>query len=175
MRILYPPGEKGRERIVDRLSSGSVLDVACGTGTLLALAHRKGLACCGIDNSRGMLGQAKAKVPDAKLTHASFYSIPYPDERFDYVVATNALSGTRIDARRVLAEMLRVCKSGGGVYIAEWPKAEKETWAERFMVWLGSLNEDAPKDYRAIFAGFGYAPDTEVLGKRYHIFGVTKR
>lgn len=38
MKILFPIGEKGRERIVQKLTSGSVLDVACGTGTLLELA-----------------------------------------------------------------------------------------------------------------------------------------
>ena len=175
MRVSVPVGEKGRERIVERLSTGSVLDVACGTGTLLDLAHEKGLECYGIDNSQGMLNQARDKVPSAELKMASYYEIPYQDGRFDYVVATNALSGTYIDARRVLSEMIRVCKSGGGVYIAEWPKAATETLIERLMVWLASLSEDAPKDYQAIFVGLGYEPDVEVLSKRYSIFGIEKR
>ena len=175
MRVFFPVGEKGRERIVDRLSTGSVLDVACGTGTLLAMAHEKGLECYGIDLSQGMLNQARAKVPSAELRRASYYEIPYPDGQFDYVVATNAISGTYIDARRVLIEMIRVCKSGGRVYIAEWPKAETETLVERFIVWLASLNDDAPKDYQAIFAELGYEPEVEVLGKRYYIFGIEKQ
>ncbi|MEJ2748963.1 MAG: class I SAM-dependent methyltransferase [Anaerolineae bacterium] len=175
MRVSVPVGEKGRERIVERLSTGSVLDVACGTGTLLNMAHEKGLECYGIDNSQGMLNQARDKVPSAELSMASYYEIPYQDGRFDYVVATNALSGTCIDARRVLSEMIRVCKSGGGVYIAEWPKAVTETLIERLMVWLASLSEDAPKDYQAIFAGLGYEPDVEVLSKRYSIFGIEKQ
>ncbi len=119
MRVFFPVGEKGRERIVERLSAGSILDVACGTGTLLAMAYEKGLKCYGIDISQGMLNQARAKVPSAEFNRASYYEIPYPDGHFDYVVATNALSGDFIDARRVLSEMIRVCKSGGGVYIAE--------------------------------------------------------
>ena len=175
MRVCVPVGEKGRERIVERLSAGSVLDVACGTGTLLAMAHEKGLECYGIDLSQGMLNQARAKVPSAELRRASYYEIPYPDGQFDYVVATNAISGTYIDARRVLSEMIRVCKSGGRVYIAEWPKAETETLPERFVVWLASLSDDAPKDYQAIFAGLGYEPEAEVLGKRYYILGIEKQ
>ena len=90
-------------------------------------------------------------------------------------MATNAISGTYIDARCVLIEMIRVCKSGGRVYIAEWPKAETETLVERFIVWLASLNDDAPKDYQAIFAELGYEPEVEVLGKRYYIFGIEKQ
>jgi len=175
MRIFFPSGEKGRERIVERLGTGSVLDVACGTGTLLALAHEKGLKCYGIDLSRGMLSQAKLKVPGAELTAASFYKLPYPDGHFDYVVATNALSGVSIDAGRVISEMIRVNKSGGEVYVAEWPQAEEETLTERLMVMLASLNEDAPQDYLGIFRGLGYEPEVEVLSKRYHVLGITKR
>ncbi len=175
MRVSFPIGEKGIERIVERLSSGSVLDVACGTGTLLNLAHKKGLECNGIDNSQGMLNQARDKVPSAELIRASYCEIPYQDGRFDYVVATNALSGTCIDATRVISEMTRVCKSGGGIFIAEWPKAVTETLIERLMVWLASLSEDAPKDYQAIFAGLGYEPEVEVLSKRYSIFGIEKQ
>ena len=175
MKVSFPVGEKGRERIVERLSTGSVLDVACGTGTLLDMAHEKGLECYGIDNSQGMLNQARDKVPSAELKRASYYEIPYQDGRFDYVVATNALSGTCIDATSVLSEMIRVCKSGGGVYIAEWPKAVTETLIERLMVWLASLSEDSPKDYQAIFAGLGYKPEVEVLSKRYSIFGIEKQ
>jgi ubiquinone/menaquinone biosynthesis C-methylase UbiE len=175
MRVCVPVGEKGRERIVERLSTGSVLDIACGTGTLLAMAHEKGLECYGIDLSQGMLNQARAKVPSAELRRASYYEIPYPDGQFDYVVATNAISGTYIDARRVLIEMIRGCKSGGGIYIAEWPKAETETLVERFVVWLASLSDDAPKEYQAIFAGLGYEPEAEVLSKRYYILGIEKQ
>lgn len=175
MRVFFPVGEKGREGIVERLSTGSVLDIACGTGTLLAMAHEKELKCYGIDLSQGMLNQARAKVPSAELRRANYYEIPYPDGQFDYVVATNAISGTYIDARRVLIEMIRVCKSGGRVYIAEWPKAETETLVERFIVWLASLSDDAPKDYQAIFAGLGYEPEVEVLGKRYYILGIEKQ
>jgi ubiquinone/menaquinone biosynthesis C-methylase UbiE len=174
IKFIFPIGEKGRERISEKLSSGSVLDVACGTGTLLKLAKNKGLECFGIDLSEGMLAEAKRKVPEAKLIRASYYEIPLPEERFDYVVATNALSGVHIDARNVLAEMLQVCRSEGWVYIAEWPKAEKETVGERILVWLAKLSEDAPKDYVAIFREMGYEPEVDVLSKRFHVYGIRK-
>jgi ubiquinone/menaquinone biosynthesis C-methylase UbiE len=175
MRVSFPVGEKGRGRIIDRLGAGSILDVACGTGTLLAMACEKGLNCYGIDISQGMLNQARIKVPSAEFNRASYYELPFPDGHFDYVVATNALSGNFIDARRVLSEMIRVCKKGGEVYIAEWPKAAKETFTERLIVKLASLNDDTPKDYMMIFRGLGYEPEVEVLTKRYHIIGIEKQ
>lgn len=174
MKLFYPIGEKGRERIVKKLASGSILDVACGTGTLLKLAWESGLSCYGMDISQGMLDQARAKVPDAELNLASYYEIPYPDGYFDYVVETNSLSGEFIDARKVIAEMIRVCKRGGEIYLAEWPKALVETLIERFIVMLASLNDDAPKDYIKIFRELGYEPEVDVLSKRYHVFGVKK-
>jgi ubiquinone/menaquinone biosynthesis C-methylase UbiE len=174
MKFFFPIGEIGREMIVEKLTSGSVLDVACGTGTLLEMAKKKGLECYGIDLSKGMLAQAKGKVPDVKVRQASYYEIPYPDESFDYVVATNALSGDFIDARKVLLEMIRVCRSGGWVYIAEWPKAPENTPAERLVVWFASLNDDAPKDYFEIIRKIGYEPEVDVLSKRYHVYGIRK-
>jgi ubiquinone/menaquinone biosynthesis C-methylase UbiE len=174
MKIFFPLGQEGREKIVEKLDSGTVLDVACGTGTLLAMAEKKGLKCTGIDLSEGMLAQARRKVPGAECRQASYYKIPYPEESFDYVVATNALSGSHIDARKVLGEMLRVCKKGGRVYIAEWPKAEKETFAERLLVWFADLNDDAPKDYLEIFREMEYEPEIAALRKRYYVFGIRK-
>jgi ubiquinone/menaquinone biosynthesis C-methylase UbiE len=174
MKYFFPIGEKGREKIVEKLTSGSVLDVACGTGTLLEMAKKKGLECYGIDLSEGMLAQAKGKIPDVEVRQASYYEIPYPEESFDYVVATNALSGDFIDARKVLLEMIRVCRSGGWVYIAEWPKAPENTPAERLVVWFASLNDDAPKDYLEIIRKIGYEPEVDVLSKRYHVYGIRK-
>ena len=174
MKYFFPVGEKGRERIVEKLTTGSVLDVACGTGTLLGMAEEKGLRCYGIDLSEGMLAQARRKVRDAEFRQASYYEIPYPEESFDHVIATNALSGVHINAREVLLEMIRVCRSSGWIYIAEWPKAAENTPAERLLVWFASLNDDAPKDYFEIFREIGYDPEVEVLNKRYHIYGIRK-
>jgi len=174
MKYFFPIGEKGREKIIEKLTHGSVLDVACGTGTLLEMAKKKGLVCYGIDISEGMLAQAKGKVPYTEFRQASYYEIPYPEGSFDYVVATNALSGDFIDARKVLLEMIRVCRSGGWVYIAEWPKALKDTFVERLVVWFASLNDDAPKDYLEIIRKIGYEPEVDVLSKRYHVYGIRK-
>ncbi len=60
-----------------------------------------------------MFSEAKKKVPDADITQASYYGIPYPEESFDHVTATNALSGDSIYAKKVLLEMLRVCRGVG--------------------------------------------------------------
>jgi ubiquinone/menaquinone biosynthesis C-methylase UbiE len=175
MRLAFSPGEEGRKRVVARLEEGSVLDVACGTGTLLAMAREKGLSCYGVDLSWGMLDRAQAKVPEAELRQGSYYEIPYPDDTFDYVVETNAMSGVGIDARKALSEMIRVCKVGGKVIIADWPTPEKETFGERLFMKIASWNDDFPQDYRGILGKPGYKPEEGVIGHRYHLFQLTKR
>jgi ubiquinone/menaquinone biosynthesis C-methylase UbiE len=174
MKWFFPIGEIGRERIVEKLSAGAVLDVACGTGTLLAMAAQKGLKCYGMDLSIGMFAQAKRKVPDARFQQGNYYQMPFATEIFDQVVATNALSGESIEVGKVLCEMLRVCRLGGRILIAEWPKAEYESSMEHLLVWLAKFNDDAPKDYVGIFRGMGYEPEIEVLDKRYHIYVIRK-
>ena len=66
-------------RILQNTDTGTFLDVACGTGALLAQVRKKGLECYGIDYSQGMLNQARARVPSAKVKKGDFTAIPYPD------------------------------------------------------------------------------------------------
>ena len=174
MRILFPIGDKAREQIAEKLVSGSILDVACGTGTLLEMAEEKGMRCFGIDLSEGMLAQTQRKVQKSQLIRASYYEIPYASESFEVVVATNSLSGVFIDAKRVLSEMIRVCQKDGRIYIGEWQTAAEERFSDRLMVWLASLNDDAPKDYLKIFGELGYEPVFEKLSDQMFIFIIRK-
>lgn len=174
MKLFFPIGEIGLEKIVEKLNVGSVLDIACGTGTLLKMAHEKGLKCYGMDLSKGMLSQAQLKATGVEFQQGSYYQLPYATEVFDQVVATNALSGISIDARKVLHEMVRVCKTGGRILIAEWPKVSKESFIERLLVWFARLTEDAPKDYLGMFRDLGYEPEVDVLSERFHIYAVPK-
>ncbi|MBN1304843.1 MAG: class I SAM-dependent methyltransferase [Anaerolineales bacterium] len=175
MKVFYPVGEKGRKLVAEKLEPGKrVLDVACGTGTLLAFAHQKGLQCSGIDLSPGMLAQARKKLPQAGLNLASFYEIPYPEEHFDYVVVTNALSATFVEPVWVISEMLRVCKRGGELYLAEWPSAPQATLRSRFLTWLARLSDDEPKDYLAVFSELGYQPKIDCINKHYQVYGIKK-
>ena len=176
-RCFLPYGEKGRLRVVEGLSSGSIVDVGCGTGTLLAMASANGLECYGIDTSQGMLDQARSRVPNAEFKQASFYNIPYPDACFDYVVETNALSGVEIDVKQALSEMLRVCKVGGEIRIADGTEPPRRTWRHNLLERLWILTGDLPKDYVRIFGELGCkVAKVEVLGgsDMYQFFQIEK-
>ncbi len=162
--LFLPIGEKAKKRVVEALKAGSILDVACGTGTLLSMAKGKGLVCYGIDNAEGMIAESKAKVLGGEFKLASFYDIPYPDDSIDYVVETNAVSGVEIDVERVIAEMIRVCKPGGTILIGDYCKASKENTWKRFVGWIGKFIGDYPHDFAGIFRDLGLEPHVEILG-----------
>jgi ubiquinone/menaquinone biosynthesis C-methylase UbiE len=163
-RLFFPIGKKGHLKVIEAMREGSILDVACGTGTLLAMASQIGMCCYGVDTSKGMLSQAYDKVPQANLRLASFYEMPFSDSSFDYVVETNAVSGVEIEAERVLKEMIRVCKVGGEIRIADYAKPPRPSglskFMERMLIWVG----DFAYDYKRTFGEFGYDPDVEILG-----------
>ncbi len=174
--VFSPIGEDAHRQVAEGLTTGTILDVGCGTGTLIAFAHRNGLRCFGIDTSEGMLSKASEKVPEATFINTSFYRLPFADETFDYVTETNALSGAEIDTKQALTEMLRVCKIGGMIRIADFAPAPHPTWKTQLIRLIGQLTGDTPIDYRSLFRDLGYESEVKILGGHdmYQLFSVKK-
>ena len=159
----FPIGDIGRERVLSGLDKGLLLDVACGTGTLLEKARQTGLVYVGIDTSWGMLTETKRKIPAAPVIQASFYALPFAKGKFDIVVETNAVSGADIHADEVLREMLRVCNTGGEVRLGDYGKSDRKGLWYRMMEKIGILVGDYPHDYLELFRRLGYEADVEYL------------
>jgi ubiquinone/menaquinone biosynthesis C-methylase UbiE len=163
-RLLFPIGNKGHEAVLEGLDQGTILDVACGTGILLSKASRFGMVCYGLDNSEGMLVEAKGKSPEAEFRLASFYEIPFSDGTFDYVVETNAVSGVDIEVEKVLLEMVRVCKIGGEIRIGDYARPAQLTRMNKITEKMLILFGDYAYDYKDLFTKFGYLPQVKFLG-----------
>jgi ubiquinone/menaquinone biosynthesis C-methylase UbiE len=162
--IFFSMGEKAKHKVANQLSSGSVLDIACGTGALLASAQDKGLRCFGIDTSIGMIEVARKKVPGGKFKIGSFYDLPYAENSFDNVVETNAVSGISVNVEQVISEMLRVCKPGGKILIGDYCSPPKDNLVTQVMIWIGHKIGDHPNDFSLIFKKLGCDPVVEILG-----------
>jgi len=163
-RIFFSMGEKGKQKVVENLNPGNILDVACGSGMLLAMAKEAGAQSFGSDTSWGMLVETQRKIPDANLVQASFFALPFEQGVFDTVVETNAVSGVAHDSDRVLSEMLRVSRPGGDVRIGDYAKPPKMTFMRKFMAWIGVFFGDYPHDYVAYFRNAGMQTQVEYLG-----------
>src|SRR5690348_2120806 len=64
-----------------------LLDVACGSGLALDLAHLRGAVCAGIDASTRLVAVARDRLPDADIRVGDMHALPWPDASFDVVTS----------------------------------------------------------------------------------------
>jgi SAM-dependent methyltransferase len=94
-----------------------LLDVACGSGMVLRLAHGCGAVVSGLDASEPLVNIARLRTPEADVRLGSMFELPWPDESFDVAVSFNGIWGHCGDA---VIEMQRVVRPGGMVAITFW-------------------------------------------------------
>lgn len=102
-----------------------LLDVACGSGQLALLAARKGAKVTGVDIATNAIEAARGRAGmnglDAKFDEGDAEDLPYGDESFDVVASIyGAMFAPRPD--RVARELVRVCRRGGTIGMANWTK-----------------------------------------------------
>lgn len=100
-----------------------VLDVACGTGYFCILAAKRGGEVTGIDMARNLLEQARRDAKEhgvnIQFDEGDAESLPYEDNSFDVVTS---MIGAMFAPQpgKVASELLRVCKPGGIIAMANW-------------------------------------------------------
>ncbi|MGH3255354.1 MAG: methyltransferase domain-containing protein [Streptosporangiaceae bacterium] len=115
------------EAVLDAAGAGPatrLLDVGCGSGLALELAAGCGAVPSGLDISPGLLGVARARLPQADLREGDMESLPFGDAVFDAVVGVNAFQFAG-DPRRALAEAARVARPGGRVVASLFAAPER--------------------------------------------------
>lgn len=121
--------EAGAEAFIARLApkpGTRVLDVACGTGNLTIPAARVGALVSGVDIATNLLEQARTRAKseglEIQFDEGDVERLPYDDAAFDLVVS---MFGVMFAPRPELAsaELVRVCRSGGRIVMANWTPA----------------------------------------------------
>lgn len=117
----YP--NKIYECLVPQIKNKIVLDLGCGTGKFMQKFYDKATKYYGLDLSDQQLNIAKRKVDSNSVEFicCSAENIPLPDNSVDIIIATWVL-GTILELDRrnkVLAEMRRVLKDNGSIYLVE--------------------------------------------------------
>jgi len=118
--------ETNAEEFIARLAltpGTRVLDVACGSGNLAIPAARAGAIVTGVDIAPNLLEQARMRAESEGLTiqfdEGDAENLPYADAAFDTVVRMyGAMFAPRPEL--VAAELVRVCRSGGRIAMANW-------------------------------------------------------
>lgn len=107
-----------------RIKAGMrVLDVACGTGNLAIPAAKASAIVTGVDIATNLIEQARARAlregVNVQFDEGDAEELPYPDACFDLVVSMyGAMFAPRPE--RAAAELVRVCRPGGQIAMANW-------------------------------------------------------
>jgi ubiquinone/menaquinone biosynthesis C-methylase UbiE len=108
---------------MDLRSGQRVLDVAAGNGNVSLAAARRWCDVVSTDYVGALLTRGRERAAaerlDIEFREADVEELPFADGSFDAVVSTFGCMFAP-NPRRTAAEMLRVCKSGGKVGMANW-------------------------------------------------------
>ena len=97
----------------------AVLDVGCGTGTVLKfISSKTEIKGYGLDISPQMLEVARKKNPDFEFAEGNCETLPYGDNCMDVIMACMAYHHFS-DQERFRKEALRVLKPNGKLYICD--------------------------------------------------------
>lgn len=96
-----------------------LLDVGCGSGFALQVAHKRGAGVSGFDASEAMLRVARARLPEADFRQGELEALPYDGDSFDAVTAFNSVQYAS-DPVQGLREIKRVAVPGAPVAVATW-------------------------------------------------------
>jgi ubiquinone/menaquinone biosynthesis C-methylase UbiE len=164
-------------RIADLVEYGfgpasKVLDVAAGCGQFMFKALDAGYDCYGIEPEdwkldyvcKKLLQSGRPSSDTTRIVSGVGESLPFPDDFFDGVSSLNTLEHVQ-DPRKVISEMLRVVKVGGGVHI-RCPDYRSTVEGHYRLPWLPLMPRALAKLYLRLLG-------RPVLGLR-HIQYVTK-
>lgn len=115
-----------RRRIIATIESlvipaeSKVLEVGVGTGMSLD-SYPHNISLTGVDLSESMLAEAKQLISDKGYDHVNVMpmnaeNLEFPDSSFDLVTSFHTISVVS-DPRKMMSEIVRVCKPGGRILL----------------------------------------------------------
>jgi SAM-dependent methyltransferase len=144
-----------------RIGPGArVLDLAAGTGKLTRLLVPTGADVVAVEPVAAMRAQLTALLPDVEVRDGTAEAIPLADDSVDAVTVAQAFHW--FDAPVALAQMRRVLRPGGHLFLVWNIRDRRVDWVRRF----GDLLVDGPDaerpydsyydvDYPALVAAAG--------------------
>ena len=147
----------------------SVLDVACGNGTLLgALSKKASVHGFGVDLSKNMIAAARERYPACTSAVSSCVPLPFDNESMDVITVSCAFHHFE-DPRAFAGECMRVLKKSGMVYMAEPFFTPVIRWLANTVVFPFSKSGDvkvySERELRGMFEAAGFrSAETYIKG-----------
>ena len=117
----------GAVRSLGIADGSAVLEVGVGTGMSLE-SYPAGVSVTGVDLSESMLAEAKKLIADRQWSHIDVMpmnaeSLTFADSSFDFVTSFHTISVVS-DPRKMMSEIVRVCRPGGRIMIINHFRSE---------------------------------------------------
>lgn len=132
----------------------TILDVACGPGTLALMVAREAREVHGIDFSEPMLdifrhNTAQAGLKNITIRQGDAQALPYPDETFDAVFSMFGLMFFP-DRSKGFAEIYRTLKPGGAIAATSWAPVDQSPAMQMLFGALRAIKPDLPEPQRSV-------------------------
>jgi ubiquinone/menaquinone biosynthesis C-methylase UbiE len=185
---LYDPivkllgGDAARRTLLDQAvirPSQRVLDIGCGTGTLLTLIKRlhPDVHVVGLDPDPRALARARRKAERAAVSiqfdQGFSDELPYPEVSFDRVFSSFMFHHLQPDEKgRTLREVRRVLKPGGFLHLLDFggPESSPDGFLARMLHSSHRLRDNAESRILALMSQAGFA-DAKKVHHRPRLFG----
>jgi ubiquinone/menaquinone biosynthesis C-methylase UbiE len=141
LTALYDAVNSGRDdtehyvALAQRLGSGDVVDVGCGTGVLACELAARGHRTCGVDPATAMLDVARDRPGADRVTWVHGTAADLPADAFDLAIMTGHVAQvflTDDDWTAQLADLARAVRAGGHLaFESRNPDAEAWRWWTR--------------------------------------------
>ncbi len=124
-------------RMLGQEPVGHLLDVATGTADLAIMGAQVAKQVTGVDISEGMLQHGRVKVRskglDGRVTlqQADSTALPFADASFDAVTVAFGVRNFE-DLEKGLAEMMRVLRPGGRLFVLEFSRPQHTPMRQLF-------------------------------------------
>ena len=135
-------------------STATVLDVACGPGTLALMIARHVGHVHGIDFSESMLAIFRQNIArdghhNITIRHGDAQILPYSDEMFD---AAFSMFGLMFfpDRSHGFAEIHRTLKPGGSIAVTSWAPVDQSPAMQAMFGALRAIKPELPEPQRAV-------------------------
>ncbi len=129
-----------RQKIVGLLKGQRVLDVCCGTGSLVAMLAAAGCQVTGVDSSATMLNHARRKGLAAEFKQMDAARLPF-DHEFDAAVISIALHEMAPQVREAVWDsMSRTVRPGGKLIALDFTVPVRSSLLSR--IFSGLIEQD---------------------------------
>ena len=156
--IVFPLWKKWIKRIIPHIKGDKILEVSFGSGYLMTQYVSNKYEIYGIDYNEKMLEITTNKMNKinikAHLSQGNVEKLPFPDNTFDTVINTMAITGYP-DGEKAMSELKRVLKPKGRLLLVDFDYPKNRNMVGYLIVRLWEKFGDIIKDISLLLSKHG--------------------